>query len=217
MCATVYNDKLFTFLNKDTWFEGGPVASHSFRMFWKGYRLWRGSVATHMSEQPFCNCHPWKHSIGVFWKLHVCQGLSGGQWPLPCSCYRAFLSSVMPSRWLSQALQQNAKAHSIPKKYTIYNLHTHTHTSFQPPLVEDMAPAIHALVVPSAAMRPRPHKGWDPRKPKLNCLTFNFPLKNRLRRPSLCPHIYIYIVLYLYVPQISDVWGKHSRRRGWIA
>ena len=73
--------------------------------------------------------------------------------------------------------------------YPKYIPSTYTHTSFQPPLVEDMAPAIHALVVPSAAMRPRPHKGWGPRQPKLHCLTFNFPLKNQLPRPSLYPHI----------------------------
>ena len=66
------------FSNKDTWFEGGPVARHSFRMFWKEYRLWRGSVATHMSEQPFCNCHPWKHSIGCFESCTCVRAYPGG-------------------------------------------------------------------------------------------------------------------------------------------
>lgn len=76
-----------------------------------------------------------------------------------------------------------------------------------------MAPAIHALVVPSAAMRPRPHKGWDPREPKLNCLTFNFPPKKPTAK-TISFSAYTVFFLYVRVPQISDVWGKKFKAPG---
>lgn len=90
-----------------------------------------------------------------------------------CTCVRAYAGGN--DHWHAHAIElffpvscHQDDCHKLCSKmptltpYLKYISSTYTHTSFQPPLVEDMAPAIHALVVPSAAMRPRPHKGWDP-------------------------------------------------------
>ena len=157
------------------------------------------AIVTHGSVQSAC-----------FESCTCVRAYPGGQWPLACSCYRAFLSSVMPSRWLSQALQQNANAHSIPK---IYTFHIYTHIFPTTPGWR------HGTSNPRPCGTKRSHEAtasrMGPKKTQASLLNIQFPLKKQLRY-NYEDHLFvrIYIVLYLHVPQISDVWGKTFKAPG---